>query len=390
MKIITNGIIITPQTCLENHVMLINDDHIEAIMKQEDYIAQPTDQVIDAQGGYIMPGFIDIHSDYIETMLSPRPTAMIDFEVGLTECEKVLASQGITTMFHSLSLYQEEVFGTKKIRMIDNTKRLIQTINQRHNQPHLIRHRVHARLEIDHLKVVPIIKEYIAQQAIHLLSFMDHTPGQGQYKDLEIYKKSVVGLMELSDAEAMEIIKQRQTKTKMTHEFLTALAQYAQQYGISLASHDDDSLEKLEVAKSMNTVISEFPITLETAKQATKMGLYTVAGAPNILLGGSHSGNLSALDGIKAQAINIIASDYYPFAMIPSLFKIYRELHLPLHEIVALFTLNPAKAVQLDHALGSLTVGKKADFLIVSYQNELPTIQSTFVNGIQVYQLQYR
>ena len=129
---------------------------------------------------------------------------------------------------------------------------------------------------------------------------------------------------------------------------------------IAVASHDDDEVEKLSLVKSYGTTISEFPTTLEVARKAKEMGLWTIAGAPNVLLGGSHSGNLSAAEAIQEQTIDILCSDYYPAALLHSIFKLSEEYGQDLHEMFQLVTLNPAKAVQMDDEIGSIKEGKKA------------------------------
>ena len=129
---------------------------------------------------------------------------------------------------------------------------------------------------------------------------------------------------------------------------------------------------------------------MEVAEAAVKMGFQTVLGAPNILLGGSHSGNLSALDAIRAGAASVLVSDYYPQALLQAAFCLHREHGIPLWEAVRYVTVNPAKAVGLDRELGSVEIGKRADLLIVDAAEGKPAVKQVFVNGECIMECRYR
>lgn len=169
------------------------------------------------------------------------------------------------------------------------------------------------------------------------------------------------------------------------------IAALAQEYQIAIASHDDDTLEKLELVHSFGTTISEFPITLEVANRARNLGMFTTAGAPNVLLGGSHSGNLGAAEAIQNQAIDILCSDYYPAAMLHAIFTLVNEYDMDLADMMKLVTLNPAKAVKMDHEIGSIREGKKADMLIIeNISDDFPVITGVFVDGKLIQKTNYR
>ena len=268
---------------------------------------------------------------------------------------------------------------------------MIEMIHESHHQKHLVRHRVHARFEIDCLHEVEPLKQFIEAGKIHLVSFMDHTPGQGQYRDLEVYKKTLKGYQPVSDEEIEQTIVQLQNKEKVTIEQMREIAELAHQYGIAVASHDDDRLEKLELVQSLGATISEFPITMEIAKHAKKRGMLTVAGAPNILLGGSHSGNLSAKEAVLEKSIDILCSDYYPASLLHAVFLLSEQCGLDLVEMVKLVTLNPAKAVKMDDTIGSIREGKKADLIIIEkLEDASPVITACFIDGDLVMKTNYR
>ncbi|RAV23063.1 phosphonate metabolism protein PhnM [Paenibacillus contaminans] len=391
MYLITNGLIVTEEAILEGFELLVLGGRIERIARRGEIAPDEHTEVIDAAGGYVTPGFIDIHSDYIEHMTAPRPTSLIDFRLSLRETEKELISHGITMMYHSLSIFKSVDYKYRPIREPENVRKLVDLIEETHSSKHLVRHRFHARFEIDNLDEIDNLKSYISEKKVHLISFMDHTPGQGQYRDLEIYKKTIKGYNDFTDEGIDEIIANHQSKPKMTEEGIREIARLAEENQIAIASHDDDSLEKLELVQSFGTVISEFPITLEIAKKAKELGLYTVGGAPNVILGGSHSGNLSAEEAVRHDCIDILCSDYYPAAMLHAVFYLAKQCGKDLTDMFKMVTLNPAKAVNIDAEYGSIREGKKADLLIIEkLDSEFPVITTVFVDGKLIQKTNYR
>lgn len=392
MYLLTNGIIITEEALLEGYDLLVQDGRIARIAPKGEIAEVDGMEIIDAAGGYVTPGMIDIHSDYIEHMTAPRPTSLIDFKIGLRETEKELISHGITTMYHSLSIFKSVDYKYRPIREPENVRKLIDLIDSTHNSKHLIRHRFHARFEIDNLDQIDNLKSYIAEEKVHLVSFMDHTPGQGQYRDLEVYKKTVLGYDTLSDESIAVLIANHQTKEKMTVDAIREIAAMARAHNIAIASHDDDSVEKLDLVKSFGTAISEFPITLDIARKAKEKGLHTIAGAPNVILGGSHSGNLSAAEAIEDGSIDILCSDYYPAAMLHAVFQLAGPNRDNLAEMFKLVTLHPAQAVNIDAEYGSVREGKKADLLIIERlePDDFPVVTTVFVDGKLIQKTNYR
>lgn len=380
---IKNGKIVTPTEVIEGKSLLIEGGVIVDICKFDGV----ADKVINARGRYVMPGFIDVHSDKVEKIVNPRPTAVFDFELSLKEVEKELLQQGITTMFHSFSMYKDMAFGKCLMRKPENVEKMVHLIDDFHKRDHLIHHRCHLRLEIDNLEVYDIAKRMMEQSLIHEISFMDHTPGQGQYQDLEVYRKSV----DYSTGQTFEqIMDYHKDKKKLTFAQMKELTDLAHSHNITVASHDDDTVEKLEMNRKIGVDISEFPITIEVAKEAKRQGFYTVAGAPNILLGGSHSGNMSAAEAILNGCADILCSDYYPQAMLHSVFIMYHKYGISLPEMVNKVSLNPAKATRIDKEYGSLEKGKKADILIVDELDGYPVITHVLVDGRTTSRVEYR
>lgn len=349
--------------------------------------------IVDARGAYVLPGFIDIHSDYIETVASPRPRVIMDLESSLYEAERELIAHGVTTMFHSLSVYQMKIFDHKPIRNFENVSALMSHVNRLRTSEeygHLIRHRLHLRVELDAVDLYEEVKTYLENGFVDLISFMDHTPGQGQYADIQLFGDTLKGYRDITDEEIATTIALQQQSSKLSLAHMVELSRIAQNLGIAIASHDDDSDEKLDVMESIHAKISEFPITLPVAQSARARGMHTLAGAPNVLMGHSHSGNLSAREAICAEAIDILCSDYYPAALLSAVFTLHRTCGIDLSKAVALVSSNPARATYLDKELGSITPGKCADLLIVrELTPEKPVVTQAFIGGCSVYEAQY-
>ncbi len=388
MIAIQNGKLVTPDEVMEGKTLLIEAGKIYGFADD----TKGAGTVIDAGGRYVMPGFIDIHSDKIEQFIQPRPTAQMDFELALKECERELLLLGITTMYHSISLFQDEFFGKSPLRTKDNVLKLANLIESIHDRNHLIRHRFHLRIEIDNLAAYDIAKAMIDEGKVHEISFMDHTPGQGQYRDLAIYQDTISKYhgKEIEQLGMEGVVSYHKNKPVLSFAQLKELTDLAHEKGIAVASHDDDVMEKLMLNSQIGVDISEFPIAIETAKAARAMGFYTVVGAPNILLGGSHSGNMSAADSILQGCADILCSDYYPPAILHSIFIMHRKHGIPLMEMVNKATLNPAKAEKIDRDFGSIEAGKTADLIIVEELDGYPVITNVLVNGQTVTGVAYR
>lgn len=390
--IFINAQLVLPQEIIENGFLAVENNKIIALGAMKDFDEEIAEQIYDLQQAYIIPGFIDIHSDMIENMIQPRSTALMDMEMAIDEAEKQLVQCGITTMFHSVAMYREGSWDAKPIRTAPFVKKLIALTAAKEQREHLLHNRFHLRYELDNLECYELVKELLEKKQVDLISFMDHRPGQGQYKNLSIYRKHLPGAgKDLTDKEFEEIVYQEQNKPMLAKEKLLELAELARKHNIAVASHDDDSVEKIEDNIKLGVSISEFPINIETAKKAKEAGLYPLLGAPNILLGGSHSGNLSAEAAIKEGCGDILCSDYYPQALLRAVFYLSDKGILSLPQACALVSLNPAKAVGMGEETGSLESGKTADFLIVGRDSKnAPLLLESWINGVCAVKNTYR
>ena len=395
MIAIKNGKIVMPEKIIEDKILLLNHDRVFGFADSLDGV-DGVERVVNAHGRYIIPGLIDVHSDKIEQYIQPRPTSQVDFEFALKICERDLLGAGITTMYHSISLFGDEFFGSSPLRTKESVQKIADLIAGIHLRNHLIHHRFHLRIEIDNLEAYGIVRDMIEQGKVQQISFMNHTPGQGQYRTIAAYQATVSKYngkhngKEVNALNADELQEYHAKKPKLSFEQLKELTRLAHDKGIPVASHDDDTPEKLEENQKIGVDISEFPISMETAKSAKAHGFYTVMGSANILRGSSHSGNLSATDAVLEDCADIICSDYYPAAILHSIFHMHDKYEVPLTQMVNKATLNPAKAMRTDKDYGSIETGKKADLLIVDILDGYPVITHSFVDGNPTSRIEYR
>ncbi|MGK6315483.1 alpha-D-ribose 1-methylphosphonate 5-triphosphate diphosphatase [Neorhizobium sp. DT-125] len=340
------------------------------------------DADIFGEGRLLLPGFVDMHGDMIEKEIEPRANVRMPVELGIYELDKKLATSGITTAYAALS-FTPATYG--HMRSVDHTTAMIKTLASMRDEL-LVDHRVHGRFEVTFLPALTTADQLSKAGALDLISLMDHTPGQGQYRNIETHIANMAKTKKISEAEAAELVRQRIANreehgdaTNVVH----ALADLARERGLTLASHDDDSVEKVTLLHGLGARISEFPVTMEAAVEAHRLGLSTAMGAPNALRGLSYSGNLSAREAFAAGVLDILASDYHPSAILPAVLALAETGEGGLPAAVALASANPAAALKLSDR-GRIEEGLRAD-LVIAERGRIPRLRSTIRGGRQVW-----
>jgi len=375
--VLNNARLVTPTGIREDASLQVENGKITGIGQG----APSGMREIDVQGNYLFPGFVDMHSDAIEKGIEPRPNTFFPVDIAVFELDKKIASCGITTMFHSLSFAEMEV----GLRSNSTAAGIIRQINE-FTARLKVHTKIHARFEITDMAAVPYLEGLIQDDLIHLFSFMDHSPGQGQFRDISSYKSYYGPVYGKSDAEMDGIIdRKRRAREEGATGAIERLVSLCKERSISIASHDDDSREKIEWLKEMGVGMTEFPVNIEAVWAAREHGISVCLGSPNVLRGESQARNLSAREAISWGYGDILCSDYAPMTMLHAVLALERLNILPLHEAVNMVSLNPARAVGIADRTGSLEVGKDADILVVDPSEGLPRILSTFVEGKEVY-----
>lgn len=335
---------------------------------------------IDADGAWVLPGLIDVHCDAIEKEVEPRPNTLFPMEMAFLNFERKLAGHGITTMLHSLSL------GVGlSLRGEHLVSKMIDLIASFRGGPAMIRHGVHLRYEVSHLTGFDLASRCIADGLIDYLSLMDHAPGIGQYHRPGAFERYVMKNQGVGPDEVQAIVEELQGRRSLVDwDRLRALTAEARGRGIAVASHDDDTKTAVDHSLSFGASVSEFPLSLETAQYATARGMDVCVGAPNIVRGGSHDGNMKAADAIKSKAANMICSDYHPASLLHAIFELEAS-GIALADAVAMASLVPARMLGRDSEIGSIAMGKRADLIVVSKARGVPLVSDTLVDGNVVY-----
>ncbi len=375
--IITNAKIVTPDKIIDGCVV-VEEGKITEIV--EGGMQCTNKDIIDAKGKYLLPGFVDIHGDDLEMEINPRPLVRFPIDFALINLDRETAGCGITTKLHAIAYFEDEL----KERYSDRSKDILATINKLKSRL-MINHYVHARCEIS--SDLSDVLDVIDDSSVKLVSIMDHTPGQGQFKkfeDYKIYHKRVYGLKE---GEIEELVKKKRASDKMHN--LKKIVNKSHRNQIPIASHDDDTAEKVDMVRQMGAQISEFPVTLESAKRAKELDMMVSMGAPNVVRGKSSTGNLSAIDAIQEGLVDVLCSDYNQASMLYAPFVLAKNGLLEVTDAVNMVSLNPAKAIGMDTA-GSIEEGKQADMLIIDEIEGIPLVLKTIVNGRVVYDVEPR
>ncbi|KUP92969.1 alpha-D-ribose 1-methylphosphonate 5-triphosphate diphosphatase [Tritonibacter horizontis] len=316
-------------------------------------------------GRTLFPGFIDMHGDMIEQELEPRARVDFPMSVALGALDARLAAAGVTTAYASVSFSRGVRDGER--RSFAHTSRVIRDL---HAARHTARvdHRIHARFDITFDNAVGVLRDLLNEGRVDLVSLMDHTPGQGQYRNLEIHIRNKAAHHGVTETEARQMVTTAIAERTRPQEALLSnmqtVAQMCRDHGVPLASHDDDTRDKAAMMADLGVVISEFPVTQEAAEVAIARGLMTAMGAPNAMRGQSYSGNLSARDAHQAGLLSILAADYHPGAILPAIRALARTDPDGLAGAARMATAHPARALGLSDR-GEIALGKKADLSVV-------------------------
>ena len=340
------------------------------------------DRGIDGEGDYLLPGLIELHTDNLERCVSPRPGVRWPIEAAATHHDRDLAAAGITTVCDAIAVGDVT---PRSLRVTEFESMINEISNRQANGKFSIDHRLHLRCELGYETVADIVSEYAEHPLLSLLSLMDHTPGQRQFAKLEKFREYYRGKHGMSEAEVDDFIRDRIAAQKAyAIKSRTELVKLGSKHSLAMASHDDATVEHVQQAVEEGVTISEFPTTLDAAKEAHANSLQVLMGAPNLVLGGSHSGNVSAMELAKLDLVDLISSDYVPHSLLLSIFIMAAATEKPVYEAMRPVTMNPAKAIGLESDRGTLEVGKRADILTVHLENNIPRLTRVISQGQRV------
>ncbi|MFC4244249.1 alpha-D-ribose 1-methylphosphonate 5-triphosphate diphosphatase [Gryllotalpicola reticulitermitis] len=374
---------VLPDRVTESAAVVVEDGRIVEVVERTASGA-PLRGDVDGGGYLLTPGFIDTHSDAFEKERTPRPSVHLPLDFTINSFESRIAGVGITTVFHGFGFHNNSSQGV--VRSPQASRELADFIDALHHDgtEHQVDHRVLHRFDVRADEGAAVLRgriEGLPADALPIqLSHEDHTPGQGQYADLEHHLDFLVA-SGADREEATANIQRRIDEARATEQVREANLAWAGELARTgtarLLGHDCDSPEAIDELAARGGLIAEFPTTLAAARRARELGMLIVAGAPNLLRGGSHSGNVAAAELLAEGLVDTISSDYLPSALLGSVARVVRDRSLPVAEAFALITSGGAAVAGLADR-GRIAPGLRADFALVDDGPRWPRVVTTF------------
>jgi alpha-D-ribose 1-methylphosphonate 5-triphosphate diphosphatase len=337
---------------------------------------------VDLDGDYLIPGLVELHTDHLETHFAPRPKVRWNPIAAVQAHDAQIAASGITTVFDAIRVGIDEHADVAPGELRDLADAVEAGVAAgRLRAEHLI----HLRCEVsapDCLESFVAIKDH---RLVRLASLMDHAPGQRQFANPEAYRTYYQGKLKMSDAALEAFIARRHGESQQfADRHRRAIANCATKRGIVLASHDDATPDHVAEAVALGTRVAEFPTTIAAAEASRGAGMAILMGGPNVVRGGSHSGNVSARALAEQGLLDILSSDYIPFSMLQSAFCLADSVdQISLPEAVQLVTKRPAAAAGLEDR-GEIAIGNRADLVHLRVEAGIPIVLTVWRQGRRV------
>lgn len=377
-QILTNAKIVTAERVFLGTVVL-RDGLIDAVEEGRSQLPQAQD----LHGDFLLPGLVELHTDNLEKHLSPRPGVDWPSASAVLSHDAQIVAAGITTVFDALSIGDVNPKG-KRMQQLPSMLDAIAKANAAGQTR--AEHRLHLRCEVSHPDTLSVFRDLVAQPLVQLVSVMDHAPGQRQFALESKYREYYMGKYHLSSEEMDRfIVEQVANSREYSDRYRRAIVEVCLARGLSVASHDDATLAHVEESAGYGMSIAEFPTTLEAARGCKRLGMSVLMGAPNIVRGGSHSGNVAAAGLAQEGLLDILSSDYYPASLLQSAFTLAAEGgHCDLPQAINMVSRNPALSAGLDDR-GEIRVGLRADLLQARAHGSLPVIQQVWRQAKRVF-----
>ena len=377
-RIIQNARIIAPNEEFTGTVLIEN-----GLIRCVDRGTTSLPAAEDWAGDWLMPGLVELHTDNLEKHLVPRPGVLWNAHSAMTVHDAQCAAAGITTVLDSVVIGDLDEGGPR----CQTQHTSIAALHQCRDEGLMrVEHLLHLRCELSAPDILEIFHQYADDPLLRLVSVMDHTPGQRQWRDLKSYRRYSERNVRYSDAEFEAMIAQRKADQQayaIPHREVIVQASRARQ--LPLASHDDTLLSDVVMAVEEGVAISEFPTTVAAAQAAREAGMAIIMGGPNMVKGGSHSGNVSAAALAQLDLLDIFSSDYVPSSLLLATFMLSGLEGWTLPKAVRTVTRNPARAIGMSDR-GEVAAGQRADILRVRMNRVgMPHVMETSLAGKRAY-----
>jgi alpha-D-ribose 1-methylphosphonate 5-triphosphate diphosphatase len=378
---VTNATIVLPDEVLTRGSVVVRDGLIQSIHDGDLPSAAEVESVVDADGAHLLPGAIDLHNDSLEFEVNPRPGANLPLPFALSNLERRLVAAGVTTEFHAIA-FMDRPSSHRAVTTAAERSAHIATLHQA--APRAVEHHVLHRIDVWHPEALDAVFQSLGMLPVRYASLNDHTPGQGQYRDMskliEYYRSKDRGDGAI-ERELYERMASRAADTETVPGVHRRIREEREQRPFILSTHDDDSVEKVDTQWAMGATVAEFPVTFEAAERARYLGMHIVVGAPNVIRGGSQSGNLPAHELIQRGLADVICADYHAPSLLPSAFRLMRDGLMDLPTAVRMVSANAAHAAGLTDR-GAIQPGLRADLVIARLDSAgFPQVEATFLAG---------
>lgn len=376
--ILANGTLVLPSETVRGS-LVVRDGHVAEI---ETGTTIPRAGV-DCEGDFVAPGLVELHTDNLERHLHPRPKVNWPHQAAILAHDREMASAGITTVFDALRVGSILSSANRRMRKRYAREVASKLWELRDRGALKARHLVHLRAETCSETLIDDLKEFGPEDRVGIVSLMDHTPGQRQFTDIAKFEAYVRGKYNLPGegfADYVQFLQGLRERSGVSHE--TAVVAAAHRYGAVLASHDDTTVQQVGISANHGVTLAEFPTTREAAKASQAHGMLTVLGGPNLVRGGSHSGNVAAVDLAKQGLLDIVSSDYVPASLLLSAVQL-GLLWGNMSKGMATVTSTPSQAVGLADR-GRLQVGFLGDVIRFRLTGDVPVLHSVWNSGVRI------
>jgi len=370
-------------------VVTAEQEFVGTVVLRDGLIAQVEEgvsglsQAIDLGGDYLLPGLVELHTDNLEKYMSPRPGVDWPSVSAVLTHDAQIVSAGITTVFDALAIGDVNPRGKR----MQQLPAMLEAIAAAATGGRLrADHRLHLRCELCHPDSLAVFRDLVEHPLVQLVSVMDHSPGQRQFAKEDKYREYYMGKYHLSEAEMDAFVKEQVANSlEFSDRHRRAIVEDCHARGLSVASHDDATLAHVQESAGFGMSIAEFPTTLEAATASHALGLKVLMGAPNIVRGGSHSGNIAAAELARHEVLDILSSDYYPASLLQAAFMLAgQDNGYDLPRAIATVSRQPAHAAGL-HDRGEIRVGLRADLLQAKVHEGQAVIQQVWRQANRVF-----
>lgn len=367
-------------------IVLRDAVHAGCVVLRDGVIAEIGDRstvpaAIDCKGDHLLPGLIELHTDNLEKHVSPRPSVTWPMRAAVLAHDAQIATSGITTVFDAVTI--GDIWGNP-VRA-RHLREMVTALDAASISGTLrAEHLLHLRAELSHANLLESFETLAGNPRVRVVSLMDHTPGQRQFADVGMYRRYYQGKNGLSDA-AMDALIETHREAQRRHAApnRARVLAIARARGFAIGSHDDACAAHVEEAAADGVSFTEFPTTPEAARAARAHDVDILLGAPNVVRGGSHSGNVAASSLARDGLIDILSSDYVPASLVHAIFVLNRDAGLTLPAATALASAAPADLLGLDDR-GRIEPGCRADLVRVDARDEVPVVRGVWREGQRI------